>query len=93
MRKLKIEIIKEPPFFGPNYAKDSLKGLILSIDENAPRKPESYAVKKETLIRALQEKGDIIALGWWEEHFWPSKEQWLYFPKEFCQEVDNCGKA
>lgn len=84
---MKIKIIKEPPVFGPNYAKESLLGLIMTTDESAPKKENAFAVKKELFIRAIEEKGDIIALGWWQEHFWPPKEDWVYFPKNCCKKI------
>ena len=87
--KMKIKIVKEPPFGGPNYAKEALVGLVLPVDENAPIQLESYAVKKKALMGALENK-DPIAFGWWQECFWPPKdppEEWIYFPEEYCKEV------
>ncbi|MEO0131075.1 MAG: hypothetical protein ABIK76_05245 [candidate division WOR-3 bacterium] len=82
---MKIKIIKEPPVFGPSYAKEALVGLALTIDEKAPKRENAYAVKNEVLIEAIKKKGDTIALGWWQEHFWPPKERWTYIPKECCE--------
>jgi len=90
---MKIKVVKEPPFGGPNYAKESLVGLTFPTDENASREENAYAVKKEDLITELEKQGDIIALGWWQEHLWPPKERWIYFPKDCCQEIDDCGEA
>ncbi len=87
---MKIRIIKEPTFWGPNYAKESLIGLIVPVDKSAPPRNEMYPIRKELLLDILEKK-DPIAYGWWKEHFWPQKDNsddWVYFPIEACEEIN-----